>query len=835
MKKRLFNELTIVYGDNSSYSKKFLINKCLKDLIGRVYFVNSNNKLNGYFDILTMLDNEQNNYDDYDIPINTVNNAVNFSKNEWYGNVIRQRNSIDEGFKNSIADISCAALPIIDSNNILSGDISFLDEYIDFCRRNIAVLNAIGQFISNSVYVIRPRFVELYEIYTLFIKKLHSYSIKFTEINLSELDNLDLNNSLLVFSSYQDLQYFKIQKRAVKSVNLYCIKTFIDYILRLHKKSVLGKLLANVGVKTYTFNFTIPYDIEDVSYIKNYKTEMNNRKTICVGDDRVIPKQLSKKFLGDLYTDDYWNFFKGRKYPQYKKNGITYLRDITSPYLNIVNGRRKVSFQENLVSACNNIYFFGRCTFVGSRVEDKNTIPSIVQKLLNNDNIAYKVLNESSWDDENGRIWKILNHSYESGDIVVIHGMSDVYGSVDINGARLAYNNNISLDCFTDNFAHANHIALKCYADGIYTKIKPSLNIVDNNYSQSKNKISIKKEYIKSVYIDRYFSNFNFSENETIGCIVMNCNPFTLGHRYLIEKAASRVNKLIIFVVEENKSYFSFQDRLSMVEYGVSHLENVIVVPSGDFILSSSTFPEYFMKIMDDDISVNVDFDITLFAECIAEPLGIKFRFVGQELTDVVTNEYNQAMHKILPLYGIEVVEIERLATDDNIISASLVRKYLEFNLYDKLSKFIPQTTMSYLFINSNSNSNSSCNCNQYSSNFPASAFIIYSFISDDYYCKVYSDGSCEQSGSILVASEILPGKSLSFDVLLLKEYFNDKYAVNISISFLTEYQKCSSGEEINIYSKHKKSFKIFYYNRNGKIPTSPNFVIHWHSIGRMW
>ena len=39
-----------------------------------------------------------------------------------------------------------------------------------------------------------------------------------------------------------------------------------------------------------------------------------------------------------------------------------------------------------------------------------------------------------------------------------------------------------------------------------------------------------------------------------VGCIVMNANPFTLGHEYLVQYAASRVHKLFVMVVSEDKS-----------------------------------------------------------------------------------------------------------------------------------------------------------------------------------------------------------------------------------------------------------------------------------------
>ena len=84
--------------------------------------------------------------------------------------------------------------------------------------------------------------------------------------------------------------------------------------------------------------------------------------------------------------------------------------------------------------------------------------------------------------------------------------------------------------------------------------------------------------------------------NKRIGSIVMNCNPFTNGHKYLVEKASGEVDVLLLFVLEENKSFFKFEDRIEMVRLGTQHLENVYVVPGGNFIISALTFPEYFLK-----------------------------------------------------------------------------------------------------------------------------------------------------------------------------------------------------------------------------------------------
>ena len=104
------------------------------------------------------------------------------------------------------------------------------------------------------------------------------------------------------------------------------------------------------------------------------------------------------------------------------------------------------------------------------------------------------------------------------------------------------------------------------------------------------------------------------------GAIVMNCNPFTLGHRALIEYAAARCQVLHIFVVEEDRSLFPFADRLRLVEAGTADLPGVRVHPSGPYMISAATFPTYFLKKDEPATQVQTRLDITIFAQRIAPP-----------------------------------------------------------------------------------------------------------------------------------------------------------------------------------------------------------------------
>ena len=182
-----------------------------------------------------------------------------------------------------------------------------------------------------------------------------------------------------------------------------------------------------------------------------------------------------------------------------------------------------------------------------------------------------------------------------------------------------------------------------------------------------------------------------------IGCIVMNANPFTLGHEHLVEYAASRVHKLFVMVVSEDKSDFTFADRFELVKRGTEKFPNVEVLPSGQFVISQKTFSGYFNKENLQDVQVDSSQDVEIFASEIAPSLGINIRFVGEEPEDTVTKTYNENMKKILPRYDIDFCEIPRKEIDGEVISAKTVRAALKTDDLDKFKKLVPATTFKFL------------------------------------------------------------------------------------------------------------------------------------------
>ena len=177
------------------------------------------------------------------------------------------------------------------------------------------------------------------------------------------------------------------------------------------------------------------------------------------------------------------------------------------------------------------------------------------------------------------------------------------------------------------------------------------------------------------------------------GVVVMNCNPFTLGHRYLIEQAAKQVERLFVMVVREDCSLFAYAERKAMVEQGVAHLKNVTVIDGSEYAISQATFPTYFLKRLDDAADTQMLLDLDLFRRHIAPALGATVRFIGTEPTDQLTRRYNQLMHEVLA----DVREIVRLEKEGNAVSASRVRKAMEQGDMNTIRQLVPPTTLPYI------------------------------------------------------------------------------------------------------------------------------------------
>ena len=183
-------------------------------------------------------------------------------------------------------------------------------------------------------------------------------------------------------------------------------------------------------------------------------------------------------------------------------------------------------------------------------------------------------------------------------------------------------------------------------------------------------------------------------QHRAAGVIVMNANPFTLGHAYLAEQA-SRAGNLVIIPVKEDASRFPYEERVKMMrEYLGSAVE---VLEGSDYQISAATFPTYFLKDLSDAAETQMRLDIDLFGRHIAPALGATMRFVGSEPTDPLTARYNELMKEMLPAYGVQVVEIPRLTAFEGPVSASRVREALDKGSFREAAAMVPATSWPYL------------------------------------------------------------------------------------------------------------------------------------------
>ncbi|MBQ7560206.1 MAG: [Synergistaceae bacterium] len=185
-------------------------------------------------------------------------------------------------------------------------------------------------------------------------------------------------------------------------------------------------------------------------------------------------------------------------------------------------------------------------------------------------------------------------------------------------------------------------------------------------------------------------------DGANIAALVLNANPFTLGHQYLVERASRENDILHLFIVSEDASLVPFDVRKKLVIEGTAHLHNIIYHDTGPYIISSATFPSYFQKDDSAVIESHANLDLSIFIR-IAKSLGINSRYVGEEPKSLVTGIYNRIMSEKLPEHGIKCVIIPRKTEQDGqVISASNVRQAIKEGDFERIRGLVPESTYKF-------------------------------------------------------------------------------------------------------------------------------------------
>lgn len=197
------------------------------------------------------------------------------------------------------------------------------------------------------------------------------------------------------------------------------------------------------------------------------------------------------------------------------------------------------------------------------------------------------------------------------------------------------------------------------------------------------------------VEVESQIKNMADFNNPPYSSIVMNANPFTNGHEYLVKKALENSDRLIVFLVENDESYFPFALRKKIALANLKKYKNVYLVDSGDFIISSSTFPSYFLKenLINKDHAI---IDSKIFRDYFVDSIGINARYLGEEPIDPSTKIYNETLKSILG-EKIKVEIIPRLENNRGLISASTVRLLYKNAKFDEMKDYLSDITIDIL------------------------------------------------------------------------------------------------------------------------------------------
>lgn len=181
------------------------------------------------------------------------------------------------------------------------------------------------------------------------------------------------------------------------------------------------------------------------------------------------------------------------------------------------------------------------------------------------------------------------------------------------------------------------------------------------------------------------------------GAVVINGNPFSLGHLHLVETAARAVDHLHVFIVREDRSAFPFEVRLRLAQEATAHLPNLTVLDTSRYAVSAGTFPAYFLKRLNELAEAQMHLDLRLFAERLAPHFHTTVRLVGEEPFCPSTAAYNRIMSEVLREHRIDWVQVPRIAADGAPISATRIREAFAAGAFHELVRLVPPSTLAFL------------------------------------------------------------------------------------------------------------------------------------------
>lgn len=509
------------------------------------------------------------------------------------------------------------------------------------------------------------------------------------------------------FASHVESEYYERNKEGAR-IDIYSMGDLVLTYLYMRASELLLKKLERRDVKICVFTG------DDSAYRLIPSVEVEKRRKYALEVIRRNPVKYYD-FLLEQFEDKDWDYIQGVmripdvcEYPRKERHH----REYHSQYINVEDGDRVVrDVPQNYDYT---IHCFGNCYWFGYATEDRRTIPNLLQQKFNQIGHKIRIMDHSIWgSSQRDFYYRLANASQiREGDIVLCalwynQPMCDI-DVCDLSDIVIEESKKASFS-FWEIPTHSPYLFERKIFPKVFSEVEKVLvnkgksvqdrvrlsNRYLDHYDRIKNQVTL-NHYLEE--LGGYIRDIPFN-GRYVGSIVMNANPFTKGHRYLVEYAAKKVDFLLVFVVEEDASYFSFKDRFEMVSAGVQDMKNVLVVPSGEMIISQKTFSGYFAKECREEM-VTKDFSLEadLFIRYICPTFNIKIRFFGEEPKDELTRNYTEEMKKKLLESKIDVEVMPRLSDKEHmVINASSIRAAYQKGDWDYIRERVPETTYTYL------------------------------------------------------------------------------------------------------------------------------------------
>ena len=588
-------------------------------------------------------------------------------------------------------------IPVVENGRLLGEYHKFDDELMIDRAPNLEYNAYASAYFTNlgNVALVRPPAGRDYKMHYLEMleQTLARYGTRYTIIDFADvMTNLANYDKFLVVDEQERRGAKLVLDLFEKQPHYYYkITTYLELLSKLESAEVIDYEqtffeFQKKGVRVVLM--TAKHNHSD--YVVKTEQEMKQRFPVVINNLNELMKPYEEQFFDDMYEDKaYIHNIETGYFVIEKDRSALRLRDIHSDYINVEHGERATVGQP--AEYTRTVYFYGPCLVIGSYVGDAYTIESYLQAMINEAGYKVRVVNCGCWGGNVTNVSRMLSTLIREGDIIVTlleNPVICVSGLEMVDLWDILEENQTPSEWMLDQPYHVNHHVCKQYAKGLFDII------FDADYQDNperKDYITQSIDIVDKFFIQKYFHGQDLGRFDRVACCVFNGNPFTNGHRHLIEAAAAATDHVYLLSVKEDSSIFSFNERYAMAVDATTDLGNVTVVPSGLFIGNITNFPAYYAKVYEGDAEDQVRMHVEAYAS-IATLLHTTHRFVGEEPQDLVANSINEASKRILPSYGIETVVVERKGDANGIITGSRVRQLAECDSAE-VADLVPSAT----------------------------------------------------------------------------------------------------------------------------------------------